>query len=510
MDNTRYSPNLLLQFLLTTLLLALLNSGACSNTPPPDTAPEVYFGAVPISGPAPLTVRFINTTEYKGETPLSVAWNFGDGGASLDPEPTHIYTMPGDYAVTLTVESSGGTGTLTRPAYINVRDEGLGEGEGEGMVEGEGQAEGEGSLEGEGVAEGVAEGIAEGEGQSEGQSEGVVEGQTEGLAEGVMEGALEGEGLTEGMAEGMQEGVEEGVEEGAIEGVEEGSIEGLVEGALEGEGAAEGEGAVEGQIEGTLEGEVIEGEGEVVEPAPGELRVFLDADFVWIPAGEFVMGTDLSAEALEDIYGDRAFYFRSEQPAHVVRISKGFWMGRFEVTQSFWMRYREENPSLGIGATHPVERVSWDEAQAFVTYLSTLGPGRFRLPTEAEWEYACRADSTTEFSFGDDPALLEDYGWYFDNTFFTTKPVGQLLPNPWGLYDIHGNVFEWCSDWYGQTYYSVSPGVDPQGPESGEYKVRRGGSYSRTDAFCRSTFRLWNAPDGQLEFIGLRLVREAD
>jgi formylglycine-generating enzyme required for sulfatase activity len=180
------------------------------------------------------------------------------------------------------------------------------------------------------------------------------------------------------------------------------------------------------------------------------------------------------------------------------------------VTQKFWLRYRTENPSLTVGDDRPVERVSWQQALDFTQYLSTLGQGTFRLPTEAEWERACRAGTSTEFSYGDDPAQLPDYGWFFDNTLFTTKPVAQRLPNPWGLYDIHGNVFEWCSDWYGQTYYAESPATDPPGPATGDYKVRRGGSYSRTDAFCRSAFRLWNGPEDQLEFIGLRLVRDAD
>lgn len=507
MDNTRLSPNILMQFLLTTLLLALLNAGSCSNPPVTETAPDVFFGGVPIAGPAPLTVRFTNTTDYKGETPLSVAWNFGDGGASIEDAPQHTYTVPGSYAVSLTVESTGGTGTLNRPSYITVREGSTGEGE--GAVEGEGVADGEGmsegAQEGEGLIEGQidGEGAAEGEAVLEGASEGSPEGAVEGQIEGTVDGAVDGEGAIEGALEG------EGLSEG------EGLTEGVVEGSAEGEGAAEGEGLVEGEGEllegeGVLEGEPLEGEGEVVLPEPGELRVFLDEDFVWIPAGEFVMGTNRTAEELEDIYGDRAFYFRSEQPAHTVQISQGFWFGKFEVTQEFWSRHGLENPSLTNGADRPVERVSWYQAQEFADYLSTLGQGRYRLPTEAEWEYACRAGSNTEFSFGDDVALLEDYGWYFENTLFTTKPVGQLLPNPWGLHDIHGNVFEWCSDWYGQTYYSASPLADPQGPETGDYKVRRGGSYSRTDAFCRSSFRLWNGPEAQLEFIGIRLVRVAD
>lgn len=318
--------------------------------------------------------------------------------------------------------------------------------------------------------------------------------------EGEVEGTVEeGEGVSEG------EPIEGEPAEGATEGTVDGEpTEGEPEAEPEGEG--EGEGSGEGEGEGSTEGEG-EGGGEL---QAGEVRQFLGMDFVWIPPGEFEMGTNRTPAELELEFGDREFFFRSEQPAHRVRITRGFWLGRTELTQEEWLRFRTENPSQNIGSSRPVDTVSWNAAQSLVEELSTLGGGHFRLPTEAEWEYACRAETTTEFSFGNNTLELDDYGWYFDNALFATQNVARLRANPWGLFDIHGNVFEWCADWYAQGYYAESPLDDPQGPADTGLKVRRGGSYTRTQAFCRSSFRLWNGPDDQLDNTGLRLLREAD
>jgi formylglycine-generating enzyme required for sulfatase activity len=141
------------------------------------------------------------------------------------------------------------------------------------------------------------------------------------------------------------------------------------------------------------------------------------------------------------------------------------------------------NPSKFKGATNPVEMVSWNEATEFCKKLSEKTGNSVRLPTEAEWEYACRAGTKTAFSFGDSPAALDDYAWHPRNSDAMSHPVGKKKPNAWGLYDMHGNVFEWCADWYG--VYPEGPATDPSGPATGEKRVLRGGSWYR-DAIAYS------------------------
>ncbi|HOT51634.1 MAG TPA: formylglycine-generating enzyme family protein, partial [Candidatus Hydrogenedentes bacterium] len=243
------------------------------------------------------------------------------------------------------------------------------------------------------------------------------------------------------------------------------------------------------------------------EPPPGTVRTFAGMPFVWIPAGRFDMGSAKTAAELSAIYGDREYYYSSEQPLHRVTITKGFWMGAHEVTQAEWTTWMGYNPSEFAGDNHPVESISWDECQLFIERLNASGEGVFRLPTEAEREYACRAGTTTEFYFGDSSSAFSEYEWGFNLTDYTTHPVARKKPNPWGLYDMHGNVTEWCADWYGKTYYSVSPEFDPQGPETGTFRVRRGGSFRSAVGFCRSAFRTWNRPDYVYSNTGVRLCR---
>ena len=159
----------------------------------------------------------------------------------------------------------------------------------------------------------------------------------------------------------------------------------------------------------------------------------------------------------------------------------------YEVTQEQYERVMGKNPSRFKGPQLPVERVSWKAAVSFCTKLSAFpeeqAAGRtYRLPTEAEWEYACRAGSTTDFCFGDAEWGLDDYAWYEDNSDHRTHPVGQKRPNAWGLYDMHGNVWEWCADWHDEAYYEASPVDDPQGPATGVDRVGRGGSWSESAA----------------------------
>jgi len=161
---------------------------------------------------------------------------------------------------------------------------------------------------------------------------------------------------------------------------------------------------------------------------------------------------------------------------HEVTISKPFYMGVTEVTQAQYEAVMGKNPSYYKGATNPVDQVSWDDATEFCKKLSEKIRQAVRLPTEAEWEYACRAGTQTAFSFGDDPSALGDYAWWDGNSGATTHPVGQKRPNAWGLYDMHGNVWEWCADWFGE--YPKGPVTDPSGPATGsDIRVVRGGSW---------------------------------
>jgi len=239
-------------------------------------------------------------------------------------------------------------------------------------------------------------------------------------------------------------------------------------------------------------------------------------DFVWIPVGCFQMGqTETDKRYLLEVFNEEDYkkYFADELPRHEVCVD-GFWMGKTEVTQAQWKRIMGNNPSNFKGDTHPVEQVSWNKVQEFLQKLNEqagnpplpLPGGEFRLPTEAEWEYAARAGTNTMFYFGDNVAGLSKYAWYSDNSDGKTHPVGQLKPNVWGLYDIHGNVWEWCQDWYESEYYSKSPSKNPQGPSSGTYRVLRGGSWSVDPPYCRSALRYWNNPGSWYNYVGFRVV----
>ena len=186
--------------------------------------------------------------------------------------------------------------------------------------------------------------------------------------------------------------------------------------------------------------------------------------FARIEPGSFMMGS-LEGEGDED-------------PVHKVAITKPFYLGKFEVTQGQWRAVMGTDPSRFKGGDMPVESVSWYDCQEFLKRLNAMVPGHdFRLPTEAEWEYSCRAGTTSAYWFGGEDMPKEAYAWVETTSGNDPHPVGLLQPNPWGLYDVHGNVWEWCSDWWGHEYYSESPESDPQGPETGDKKVLRGGSF---------------------------------
>jgi len=227
----------------------------------------------------------------------------------------------------------------------------------------------------------------------------------------------------------------------------------------------------------------------------------VEMEFVWIPPGEFTMGSPSGEK------GRKA----DEGPIRNVTISKGFWMGKYEVSQEQYAQMTGENPSKFKGDHHPVERVSWDDGAAFCRVLTTKTGKAFRLPTEAEWEYACRAGTTTIYHAGENESDLAKAGWYKGNSGGMTHPVGKKEPNAWGLHDMHGNVWEWCWDWYGS--YSSGSQADPRGPASGKRRVYRGGSWSRFDGagYCRAARRSVNYFPGHPDAagIGFRVARSS-
>ena len=245
------------------------------------------------------------------------------------------------------------------------------------------------------------------------------------------------------------------------------------------------------------------------------IRTTTGFEMVLIPAGSFEMGSD---------HG-RA----DEAPVHTVSVD-AFYMDRFEVTQQQYGQLVLGNPSHFKGPKHPMEQVSWAAATLFCNARSRaegLEPcydedtvecdfeaEGYRLPTEAEWEYACRAGAAADYSFGDDAAELGECAWYADNSLDTTHPVGEKKPNPWGLYDMHGNVAEWCNDLYDPRYYEESPEKSPSGPADGDEYILRGGAWNSSPDECRSAYRLGDDPGFQDpcfrgDHIGFRCVRRA-
>ncbi len=194
-----------------------------------------------------------------------------------------------------------------------------------------------------------------------------------------------------------------------------------------------------------------------------------------------------------------------EGPQHRVTLRGGFYMGVTQVTQAQWRAVMGMNPSEFKGDDLPVERVSWDDAVAFCEKLSRSEGRTYRLPSEAEWEYACRAGMTTRFCFGDDEDGLGRYGWYEDNSNDETNPVASKQPNAWGLHDMHGNVWEWCQDWYDSGYYGRSPAQDPTNTRAGTYRVLRGGSWYSNPWGCQSAYRGIDTPATRNLLIGFRV-----
>jgi formylglycine-generating enzyme required for sulfatase activity len=273
---------------------------------------------------------------------------------------------------------------------------------------------------------------------------------------------------------------------------------------------------------------------------PAAIENSLGMKFILVPAGEFLMGSDESPEVLSKVYPQyerrRVLELGDEAPVHRVRITQAFYLGQFEVSVAQFRKFIEasgyvtesvadgtggygynanydpaqsvsgdafegrdpkyswRNPGFIQGDNHPVVNVTWNDAVALATWLSEKEGVKYRLPTEAEWEYACRAGTRTRYTSGDDPESLLKVANVFDfdakeywqrwaqfalagrDGFAFTAPAGSFTPNAWGLYDMHGNVWEWVSDWYEDAYYAKSPIDNPQGPADGSVRVRRGGS----------------------------------
>ena len=295
--------------------------------------------------------------------------------------------------------------------------------------------------------------------------------------------------------------------------------------------------------------------------------------FVPIPAGEFRMGSDEPPDVLARAFPyaepRRLAALGDEAPVHRVRITHAFWLGATEVTVGQFRRFLQasgyvpesvrdgtggygynaaydpartargdafegrdaryswQNPGFAQTDHHPVVNVSWNDAAAMARWLSAREGVTYRLPTEAEWEYAARAGSRTRYPAGDDPAVLLTSANTFDRAVAPlwprwqdragsgsdgqrfTAPVASYAPNAFGLYDMIGNAWEWCADWYGEDYYAHSPADDPPGPASGQVRVRRGGSWHTWPLYARVAFRNWNTPDTRYVLVGFRLLREA-
>ena len=237
-----------------------------------------------------------------------------------------------------------------------------------------------------------------------------------------------------------------------------------------------------------------------LEPRPGEERDFQIAPGVtmrmcWCPAGEFLMGSPESEGC------------RRKNEAHVrVVLSKGFWIGKTQVTQAQWKRVMRKNPSFFKGSNRPVECVSWYDSQEFLerinSFIGNTTSERMALPTEAQWEYAARGGQTGAYAGGS----LDEVAWHRGNSGGVTHPVGTKKANAWGLDDMSGNVWEWCNDWFNR---QLPGGIDPSGPDSGAGRVLRGGCWNRVANDCRVAGRFNFIPSSAISYFGFRVVRSS-
>lgn len=216
-------------------------------------------------------------------------------------------------------------------------------------------------------------------------------------------------------------------------------------------------------------------------------------NMVWVEGGTFRMGA--TSEQGSDAYSD-------EKPVHSVTLSS-YYIGKTEVTQALWKAVMGNNPSYFKGDNLPVEDVSWNDCQAFIRKLNSLTGQNFRLPTEAEWEFACRGGNNSRGYKYSGSNYIDNVAWHWDNSGKKTHPVATKSPNELGIYDMSGNVSEWCSDWKGD--YSSGAQTNPKGPYDGSYRVNRGGSWGCDARYCRSSDRCLNSPGYRRYYLGLRL-----
>ena len=230
----------------------------------------------------------------------------------------------------------------------------------------------------------------------------------------------------------------------------------------------------------------------------------LHEDMVKIAEGSYLMGSN---EGEDD-----------ERPIHNV-IVDSFFLAKHEITQQQWVEIMETQPWKDLeyvreGDNYPAVNVTWYDVKQFIRKLNLISGEHFRLPTEAEWEYACRAGSNTKYAHGSLKMGLAHYAWFYDNAFKKDEryahEVGTLKPNKWELFDMMGNVYEWCSDWYSRNYYNKCPVNNPQGPLYGKYKVVRGGDWSLTDYFLRVASRRYYSPHFKDINLGFRLAMDME
>jgi formylglycine-generating enzyme required for sulfatase activity len=266
----------------------------------------------------------------------------------------------------------------------------------------------------------------------------------------------------------------------------------------------------------------VQAKGNAKPKAPKKLTLDLakgvTMKLVLIPAGDFLMGGKFTPAEAVKRFGGKEIHYASEHPRHKVTITKPFYMGVYEVTQSQWAAVMDSKPYDGkmltkIGPDYPASWVNWNEATEFCSKLSRKIGRKVALPTEAQWEYACRAGADTAFCYGDGPHKIGDYGWWRGNMIDNDKGKsyarkgGLKKPNAWGLYDMHGNVWEWCRDYYAKDFYTKPKQVDPENTTEAKTRAVRGGSWYNDPIHCRSAARnSWTGPTYRHYNYGFRVV----